>query len=126
MPQTWPDFQSYFEKLTNDGMDNTPMSAYLLDLYAHPAAYRPAQISPVVWRLLAPLIGTHARLLAAAAVPEVCRERAGLRFNRTDRARFAVLAGAVRAVWPQLPERVRITPRAWYAKQAVLRDLPTA
>lgn len=122
MPQTWPEFEAYFENLITDGMENTAVTAHLLDLYSRPAAYRPAQMPPVLWRLLAPLVGSHARLLAAAAVPPVCRERAGLRFNRADRARFATLAAAVRTVWPRLPERIRVTPRAWYAKQAVLRE----
>ncbi|QIS15536.1 oxygenase MpaB family protein [Nocardia arthritidis] len=122
MPRTWPEFEAYFERLIAEGMENTAVTDYLLDLYRHPVRYRPAGISPLVWRLLAPLVGSHARLLAAAAVPAVCRERAGLRFNRVDRARFAALAATVRSVWPRLPERVRITPRAWYAKQAVLRE----
>ncbi|KZM74423.1 oxygenase MpaB family protein [Nocardia terpenica] len=122
MPPTWPEFQDYFGKLIAEGMENTAVTAYLLDLYHRPGAYRPAQMPPIVWRLLAPVVGSHARLLAAAAVPEICRERAGLRFSRVDRARFAALSATVRTIWPRLPERVRITPRAWYAKQAVLRE----
>jgi uncharacterized protein (DUF2236 family) len=122
MPQTWLEFEGYFERLTTDGMESTAVTAYILDLYRRPAVYRPAQVPPAVWRLLAPLLGSHARLLAAAAMPEACRRRAGLRFNRVDRARFAALAATVRTVWPRLPERARITPRARYAKQAVLRE----
>lgn len=122
MPQTWPEFELYFEKLITEGMENTAVTAFLLDLVHHPAAYKPAEMTPIVWRLLAPLIGSHARLLAAATVPDAVRERAGLRFNRVDRARFAALAATVRTVWPRLPERIRVTPRAWYAKQAVLRE----
>lgn len=126
MPATWPQFQSYWDHLTTEVMENTAVAAFLADAYAHPMTYKPPRMPAAVWRVLSPVIGPHVRLLAAATIPPVCREHIGLRFTRADRARFAVLAAAVRAVWPQLPERVRITPQAWYAKQAVLRDLAVA
>jgi uncharacterized protein (DUF2236 family) len=122
MPATWPQFQEYWARLTTEGMENTAVAAYLVNAYGHPMTYKPPDMPAPVWQALSPLIGSHARLLAAATIPPACREHVGLRFTRADRARFAVMAATVRAVWPRLPERVRITPRVWYAKQATLRE----
>jgi uncharacterized protein (DUF2236 family) len=122
MPASWPEFEVYLARLTIEGMGNTAVAAFLTDAYVHPMTYKPPRMPAPVWRVLSPLIGSHARLLAAATIPEACRRHVGLRFNRADRVRFAAMAAAVRAVWPRLPERIRITPRALRAKQAVLRE----
>ncbi|HEY4020871.1 MAG TPA: oxygenase MpaB family protein [Pseudonocardiaceae bacterium] len=122
MPRTWPEFQEYWATLTTDGMENTAVAAFLADAYAHPMTYKPPRMPGPAWRVLSPVIGSHVRLLAAATIPAACRAHVGLRFTKADRARFVALAATVRAVWPRLPERARITPRAWQAKQAVLRS----
>jgi uncharacterized protein (DUF2236 family) len=122
MPRTWPEFEAYWENLTVHEMRNTAVAAYLTDAYLHPVMYKPPQMPAGAWRLLGPLIASHTRLLAAATIPAVCRAHVGLRFNRTDRVRFAAMAAAVRAIWPRLPAQVQITPGAWHAKQDLLRD----
>jgi uncharacterized protein (DUF2236 family) len=121
VPRTWPGFQEYWAKLTTDGMENTPVAAFLTDAYAHPMTYKPPRMSGPAWRILGPIVGSQVRLLAAATIPATCRARVGLSLTRTDRIRFAALAATVRAAWSRLPERARITPRAWRAKQAIIR-----
>lgn len=126
MPQTWPEFEAYWAGLTTEEMENTAVAAFLTDAYAHPMMYKPPQMPALVWQVLGPAIASHARLLAAATIPPVCREHVGLRYNRADRARFAAIAATIRAIWPRLPEQARITPPAWRAKQAMLREMRAA
>jgi uncharacterized protein (DUF2236 family) len=123
MPQTWPEFEAYWAELTAEEMENTAVAVFLTDAYVHPMMYKPPEMPALVWQVLGPAIAAHARLLAAATIPPVCREHVGLRYNRADRARFAAIAATIRAIWPMLPEQARITPKARHAKQAVLRDL---
>jgi uncharacterized protein (DUF2236 family) len=125
MPQTWSEFEAYWDRLTAEEMENSAVAAFLTNAYVHPMMYKPPQMPAIVWQLLGPVIASHARLLAAATIPPVCREHVGLRYNRADRVRFAAIAATVRAIWPQLPKRARITPHARRAKQAVLHELRT-
>ena len=121
MPATLPEFERYWERLTTEIMENTPVAAYLAKALGTPMEYKPPQMPAVVWKLLSPLVRDQALLLAAATLPAAARERLGLPFSRLDRLRFGVMASMIRTVWPLLPARLRVTPLARQGKRKALR-----
>jgi uncharacterized protein (DUF2236 family) len=117
MPDTWTEFESYWEQLTTEVMRATSMAVFIADVLADPMRYRPTQMPAPVWRLLRPLLAHEGQLLARALLPPAAREHLGWRLSTGDRAQFAVQAAAVRRGWRLLPSALRESPSARGAKQ---------
>jgi uncharacterized protein (DUF2236 family) len=129
MPQTWPEFETYWEHLTTEVMRDTQMARIVADFAANPTALLvPAMPAPVA-RILHPLLSQELKLLARMLLPPAARETLGWRISRSDRAKFAVQAETIRRAWPLLPPALREAPDAHRKKRQIAdarRDALTA
>jgi uncharacterized protein (DUF2236 family) len=117
MPDTWPEFQSYWQTLTTETMCATSMARFVADALADPMMYRPKQIPQPAWWLLKPLLAHQGQLLARALLPPAARETMRWQLTRADRAQFAAQAATIRHSWRLLPPALRQSPSARHAKQ---------
>lgn len=120
MPETWPDFQDYWEHLTTEVLRPTSMARYIADAYNLPAELKPAAMPTPVWRLLSPPLAHEGKLLTRALMPATTREVLGWRLRDRDRAEFGAQAKVIRAAWPRLPHALQQSASARATKRQLL------
>jgi uncharacterized protein (DUF2236 family) len=120
MPETWAEFQDYWDHLTSEVMQPTAMAEFIADALDHPMVYKPVSMPTPVWRLLSPLLAGEGKLLARALMPANARQVLGWRLRNSDRAQVAAQATAIRKGWPLLPPAMRQSAAARTRKQEIL------
>jgi uncharacterized protein (DUF2236 family) len=115
MPATYEDFRAYYAT-TIASLRISEASRAIAEQVLHP-------------RLPGGPLGEPGlaviRLITAGLMPAPIREQYGWRWDRARQARFRLLMGAVRLVYPRLPLRVRTFPRDYYLRD-LRRRLPKA
>jgi uncharacterized protein (DUF2236 family) len=119
MPDTWPEFELYWDRLTGETMYATTMARFVAGALAEPMRYRPTQMPAPVWWMLRPLLAHEGQLLARALLPAAARDALGWQLSHSDRAQFAVQAATIRHGWRLLPSALRQSPSARSTKQRV-------
>lgn len=122
MPETWSDFEAYWDDLCRDHFESTPSVRRIIDeLFAHPQRFRPRGTHPMAWRVMGPLVYSHSRLLTVALVPPIVREKLGLEYSRLDRFRFQAIVLAVRAA-SKMPDQATHTAASRRAKRGLQKS----
>ncbi|MCG8437024.1 MAG: DUF2236 domain-containing protein [Pseudomonadales bacterium] len=73
------------------------------------------QLPRWLWKLMMLPFSVFMYRLTVATLPENYRRKAGLRYNRADKAFFKAFCWAVRKAYPKVPEKDRYIPLAWRA-----------
>ncbi|WP_099024287.1 oxygenase MpaB family protein [Mycolicibacterium palauense] len=111
MPQTYADFEKYWQHMLDDVVTAHPSATYSVG-YVTKGFPRPKGVSPLLWKLVAPLFNPLAAFLTTGGLPP--QARAMLHLPWTDRQerryrRFAAFwrSAPVNWVWNSLPMSLR-------------------
>ena len=100
-------FRQYMDEQLRENVDRRPLHDVLVARPVPASRYVPA----FVWTA-GQVPGKHfIRIILAATLPAVTKERFGIRQSATDRAEWAAIALALK-VFGRLPDRVRLVPAA--------------
>jgi uncharacterized protein (DUF2236 family) len=124
MPADYAAFEKYWDHMINEMLVAHPTARYGVG-YVTKGFPRPKGVSPLAWKVLAPLFNPLAAFLTTGGMPPRTREILGLPWDdRKERRyqRFAALCRSriVNRLWDALPMTWRYTPyaREGFAKYA--------
>ncbi|UDY24775.1 oxygenase MpaB family protein [Nocardioides sp. Kera G14] len=89
MPDTLDEFEAYWDHMCREALEATEAARWAVAAFDDPARAQPPGVPDAVWRFAGARVMEEQRLITAAMLPEVVREKLGLEFTRRDRARFA-------------------------------------
>ena len=116
MPPDYAAFEKYWEHMIDEVLVAHPTARYGVG-YVTKGFPRPKGISPLVWKVIAPLFNPLAAFLTTGGMPPRAREILALPWDdRRDRRyqRFAAVcrSSVVNLIWDALPMTWRYTPYA--------------
>jgi uncharacterized protein (DUF2236 family) len=126
MPPDWRSFCAYRDEIVRDVLTDNEVVRGVLHTICHPMAPPWFPLPEAAWRAGAPPAVRVAKLSTVGLLPRVLRERLGLRFTRAQELELRADAAVVRATFPRLPARVRLTPHAYAAHRRVAAGAPVA
>jgi uncharacterized protein (DUF2236 family) len=107
LPPDWAAFGSYFDRMVDERLERTQAVDEVLEALKSPARPPLRFLPEPAWRLLR-LPAVHQNvLITRGLLPEVLRERFGIRWTQRQRRELRLLAAASRATTPLLPRTVR-------------------
>ncbi|MBJ7328488.1 MAG: DUF2236 domain-containing protein [Solirubrobacteraceae bacterium] len=121
MPETWADFQVYFDDVVENTLVWTPS---VDDVFATLAAPPPPPRAPwwvkqpLAWRAATLPLSRAQRILTIGLLPDVLADRLGLSLNAFEQAEFKALSVASRATTPMLPKGIRNDGPAYAKRRA--------
>jgi uncharacterized protein (DUF2236 family) len=127
MPADYADFERYWDRMINDVLVAHRSAQYGVG-YVTKGFPRPRGVSPLAWKLAAPVFNPLAAFLTTGGMPPRTREILGLPWDdRKERLyqRFAALCRtpAVNWLWGRVPMKYRYVP---YAREGFARYVPSA
>jgi uncharacterized protein (DUF2236 family) len=117
MPPDWRSFEAYRDEVVRDVLVDNEVVRGVLHTISHPMAPPWFPLPEAAWRAGSPAAVRVARLSTVGLLPPVLRERLGLRFTRGQELELRANAAIVRATFPRLPARLRLTPHAYAARR---------
>jgi uncharacterized protein (DUF2236 family) len=119
MPPDLPGFRAYVERMCERELEATPTALRGKRMFGDPATIPQDMLPRWLWRIVAPLPIRFSIFMSVGIMPPVVRERMGYAWTSVQERRFRRAAGALRCVWPLLPERLRYST---YARRGFARD----
>jgi uncharacterized protein (DUF2236 family) len=112
LPATWAGFRAYFEDMVSHHLVRTPACDRVLNALHEappPPIPGPIPLPGPVWTVLRIPAGQALWLGGVGLMAPGLRTRLGIRWRRTDEARFRALGAVSRSLTPVLPRSLRIT-----------------
>lgn len=111
MPADYAEFERYWEKMMNDIVVAHPTAKYGVG-YVTKGFPRPKGVSPLAWKLIAPVFDPVAAFLTTGGMPPRARDLLGLPWSPRKERGYQLFAAAWRSrpvnfVWDRLPMKVR-------------------
>jgi uncharacterized protein (DUF2236 family) len=112
LPETWLEFESYFDRMVEDRLEKTDAVADVLESLESPAKPPLRFLGDTGWKVASFPAIVSTRLTTAGMLPPVLRERFGIPWTEKEERRFRALAKASRASTAVLPKALRnVGPR---------------
>ena len=108
LPPTWAGFRRYFEQMTRERLVRTAAVDQVLGAIDHAPA-PPLPVPDLVWRAVRLPASQVLWLGGVGLMGADLRRRLGVRWSRSEEARFRALATVSRSLTPLMPERLRVT-----------------
>lgn len=112
VPPTYDDFLAYWNHHLDNVLEATPSATRLAELIRNPGELKQPWLPEPLWRMIAAPAGVTYREVLVGTMPLQVRETFGFHWTRRNEAAFQMFRKAVINVWPKLPYRVRVMPRA--------------
>jgi uncharacterized protein (DUF2236 family) len=112
VPPTYEEFLEYWDHHLENVLEATPSALRLIEFFEQPQTMAQPWIPPALWRAVGPALGLGYREFFVGTVPPRVREICGLRWTRANQVAFDAARAAIARLWPRLPYRVRVMPRA--------------
>ena len=107
LPEGWPDFCSYFERMASERLERTQAVGEVLETLEKPARPPLGSLPRSAW-LLARIPAAHQiGLITAGLLDPALRERLGVPWGRAREHELRLLAAVSRAATPVLPRTLR-------------------
>jgi uncharacterized protein (DUF2236 family) len=108
LPDTWPQFQTYFRRTARTILTCTPSLQRVLDTIDHVDA-PPTPLTGRLWPLIRIPARRIVRLAGIGLVEPAVRRRLGLGWSPLDEAQFRALGIVSRGLGPIMPESLKVT-----------------
>jgi uncharacterized protein (DUF2236 family) len=122
MPADYAEFQRYWDRMMDEIVVAHPTAKYGVG-YVTKGFPRPKGVSPLAWRLLAPVFNPVAAFLTTGGMPPRARDLLGLPWSPAKEKAYQAFAAVwrtrlVNSVWDRLPMRLRYNKfaQAGYAR----------
>lgn len=112
VPPSYRDFREYWDHTVKSVLEPTPAAQELVAFMRSGAGVPQPWLPRPVWQLLAPTASLAWTQVGIGAMPPSVREMFGFPWTAANEAAFQAFRRAVTQLWPLLPERLRIMPRA--------------
>ncbi|OFJ51707.1 oxygenase MpaB family protein [Mycolicibacterium grossiae] len=112
VPQTWEDFQAYWDHMCRHVLENNYAARAVLDLHALPKPPFAGALPDWVWALQRPLLARFFVWFTVGLYDPPVRELMGYGWSDRDEWVHRRLGRLVGAVFSVLPQRARMHPRA--------------
>jgi uncharacterized protein (DUF2236 family) len=124
MPADYAAFEEYWDHMINDVLIAHKTAKYGVG-YVTKGFPKPKGVSPLAWKLIAPVFNPLAAFLTTGGMPPRTREILGLPWSDRQERRYQRFAAfcrtpAVNWLWARVPEKLRLVPyaREGYARYA--------
>lgn len=107
LPGSWPDFGDYYDRMVAERLERTRAVDEVFESLASPARPPVRLLPDAAWQILRIPAVREVELITVGLLPELLRERFGLRWTRSQELRLRVLGATSRAATPLLSARVR-------------------
>ena len=121
MPDDWTAFREYFDQMVHDELRDSDTLQHVMKSLFRPAKPPLPQLPDGVWALVQRPGGELNRLVTVGALPPVLRERFGLHWSRERELALRAQQRTIKAVFPRLPDRLRLMPPALAARRGETR-----
>ena len=112
LPETWPEFEAYFDRMVEERLENTEAVQDVLESLDSPAKPPLRFLGETGWKVARFPAIKSTRLVTGALLPQVLRDRFDFPWTEKDARRFRRLAKASKASTPLLPAALRnVGPR---------------
>lgn len=112
LPETWPEFEDYFETMANERLELTDAVEDVLESLDSPTKPPLRFLSDTGWKVASFPAIKSTRLTTAGLLPAVLRRRFGIEWTQKEERRFHALAKASRASSAVMPKALRnVGPR---------------
>mgnify|MGYP002142195066 FL=1 len=125
LPDTYADFEKYWDHMMDSVVIPHRTAQYGVG-YVTKGFPKPKAVSPLVWKIIAPVFNPVAAFLTTGGMPPRGREMLGLPWSDSQERRYQRLAAfwrsrPVNAIWDRLPMSVRYNKFAQtgYAREGV-------
>mgnify|MGYP000154952494 FL=1 len=125
LPDTYADFEKYWDHMLDSVVIPHRTAQYGVG-YVTKGFPKPKAVSPLVWKIIAPVFNPVAAFLTTGGMPPRGREMLGLPWSDSQERRYQRLAAfwrsrPVNAIWDRLPMSVRYNKFAQtgYAREGV-------
>jgi uncharacterized protein (DUF2236 family) len=112
VPETWEDFQDYWDHMCRNVLENNYAARAVLDLSELPKPPFADKLPDWMWKLQRPLVARFFVWFTVGLYDPPVRELMGYEWTARDEWLHRRLGNAVGRVFSLLPERVRMHPRA--------------
>src|SRR4051812_5709131 len=117
MPEDWAAFEEYFDHMVHDELRDSELLQNVIHTIFHPARPPVLPIPDGLWDLASRPGSELLKLVTVGSLPRVLRHRFGLEWSRERALALKAQQRAIRAVFPRLPERLRLMPPALAARR---------
>ena len=117
MPDDWSSFREYFRDMVENKLEDSETIQNVIRSLFRPAKPPLPQLPDRVWALVQRPGGELNRLVTVGSLPPVLRERFGLHWSRERELALRAQQRAISAVFPRLPDRLRLMPPALAARR---------
>ena len=107
LPETWSEFETYFDEMVNDRLERTSAVDEVLESLDDPARPPLSFLGDRGWKVARFPAIKSTSLVTAGMLPPVLRERFGIPWSAGRARRFKAVAKASRATTPVLPASVK-------------------
>jgi uncharacterized protein (DUF2236 family) len=112
LPDTWPEFEEYFDRMVNERLEKTAAVEDVLEALDSPAKPPLRFLGDTGWKIASFPAIKSTTLVTVGMLPPVLRERFGLEWSAKEQRRFDRLCRASRAGTPVMPRALRnVGPR---------------
>lgn len=125
LPDTYADFQKYWDTMMDTVVVPHKTAAYGVG-YVTKGFPKPKAVSPLAWKIVAPVFNPVAAFLTTGGMPPRARDMLGLPWSDRQERRYQRFAAfwrsrPVNAIWNRLPMSVRYNTfaRTGYAREGV-------
>ena len=117
MPDDWSAFREYFDDMVENQLEDSDTVQNVIRSLFRPAKPPLPRLPDRVWALAQPLGGELNRLVTVGSLPPVLRERYRLSWSRERDLALRAQQRATKAIFPRLPDRLRLMPPALAARR---------
>lgn len=117
MPPDWSSFRDYFRHMVEDELRDSDTLQHVMRSIFRPAKPPLPQLPDRIWPLLQRPGGELVRLVSVGSLPPILRERFGLHWSRERELALRAQQRTISAVFPRLPDRLRLMPPALAARR---------
>jgi uncharacterized protein (DUF2236 family) len=124
VPETWEDFQVYWDHMCRNVLENNYAARAVLDLTDLPKPPFAPQIPDLLWELQRKLLAPFFVWLTVGLYDQPVRELMGYTWSARDEWLHRRFGGLVRLVFSLLPKRARMHPRARAGRDRAMGRIP--
>jgi uncharacterized protein (DUF2236 family) len=117
MPADWGSFRTYFDAMVEDELRDSETLQNVIRSVFNPAKPPLAALPDAIWNVAKWPGGELVKLTTVGSLPPVLRKRLGLEWSRERELALRAQQGAIRGLFPRLPDRLRLMPPAYAARR---------
>ncbi|MGB3772744.1 MAG: oxygenase MpaB family protein [Rhodococcus sp. (in: high G+C Gram-positive bacteria)] len=112
VPQTWADFQRYWDRMCTEVLEDTTAARAVLDMSELPRPPFLPWLPERVWTVFRPAVARSAARMTVGLFDQPVRDLLGYRWTESDERWFRRTCRAVDLLFRLVPRRRRLHPRA--------------